>query len=261
MLQIVTKFTNRSINRLVNYDKPLENIMKFFETKTSAVYKEKFIKMLRIFAPENIDYDPKKEFHRYLDDVLTNIFLKHKLNKLLLAADLGYDFIFNKVTKFSDIIKAIVDEKLLTLEYAQDMDYRNLGNRRTSVYEPLIGLISHEVVGYIFETISSTIHKIFRVDDYYLIKALFNDHLRPINVNQHDIATPYSSVLAYKSINFDGDEDRIPLEYRIPNESFLNRICLVSTSSQKPGIDLHMVPDLKLNFFGYISDLYKPRFS
>jgi len=248
-------FDNHKINTYT-YKSDLQKLFKKIESELLR-YKEKFTKVFRMFTPE-IDYDPTKNFQKFIDDILTAIYLKHPYNRAILAADLGIEYIKN-VSNFSQIIRDIIDKKILTFEFTEDMNYGKLYNRRVSIYEPLFSLLNREILNYIFSVVNTTTHKVFNIPDNYFERVLFSK--RPFNLNLYDIATPYDAILGHKFINFDGDEDKTLLEYRIPNETYLGRICLVSTSSQKPGIDMHVVPNTTFNYFGYVSDLYEPRFT
>ena len=252
-------YTNLSHNNKIGNYTMKSDLYKFFKSieKEFIRYREKLAKIFRVFIPADRLYDTEKDFAKFIDELLTNMFLKHPFNKALLAADLGIDYVKN-LNSFSQLIRDIIDRKILTFEFTEDMNYAYLSNRRVSIYETLLSILNREILKYIITTVNVTTHKVFNIPKNFLERTLFSSH--PFNLNIYDIATPYDAVLGHKFVNFDGDEDKTLLEYRIPNETYLGRICLVSTSSQKPGIDMHTTPETTFNYFGYITDLYRPRF-
>jgi len=226
---------------------------------TLTKYLQKYFNVFQVFVTNDIieQLNSKKiDVAEFLNIVLTRIYLNHPYNRLYLSIEFGVDYI-NNLPSFKYLIKDIIEKKLLTNQYLDDINWTKLYNRKLSVYEPIVNLIQREILKYILTTVKSTSHTTFLIQNDFIFKQIFKNSI-PINL--YDVATPYN-IPVTKLINFDGDDDRTRIEYRLNQPEYIGRICLVSTSSQNPGIDLYATPDLQLNFFGYISDLYKPKFS
>jgi hypothetical protein len=164
-----------------------------------------------------------------------------------------------------EIIAYVIERYYLTGKFVYEdfINDNNLKTRRIRFFERLAEPL--------FERIYITIKELSRVvrvssplnigrffEPAYPIRSYMNSNKQsgtPGGIFLYDFSSVYPAVKAMIGLNYTTKET-LPMEKRLLDETHYNIICPIATSSQKPGIVVHLLPEVPLSKYGHFAEQF-----
>jgi len=236
----------------------------FYTTCAAQLKSEEFINSMRymymlnylwLYRPKFDLFKPDMDFGKMVRHI-ANTYIRFNINKRALLSELSKEVVKKGIR---GILRYILEEYYLTDKYKElDLENNNnLRNRKIKFLERLLSPFYLKIQKFIQRASRETeLNKSSQIDSIVNSTVVISEFLKNGNY-YYDFPTPYFGIRGAQILNYSGDEN-LPTNSRLLHQSQYNIICPIATSSQKPGVVLHSVPETPLDHFGHFKEVFKP---
>ena len=242
-------------------EKQLSN---FYQNISEKIESEEFVNSMKYVYMINymfmvdddlLIFSNKIDFGKMLRKVL-NTYLSFRINYGALISELPHEIVKKGIVAILYYIlkNYYLTGKIYELELHNN---NNIRNRRIIFIEKLLKRFFYGINNFIFRNSrEQELNTASRFDSIVEPNCVASDFL--VNgVYYYDFPTPYFGIRAAQVLNYSGSEN-LPTHSKLLHKSQYNIICPIATSSQKPGVVLHSIPETTLDKRGHFIEVFNP---